>query len=284
MLLMSVLASCEKVEFDFNTVDDGNESKTKVTFRVNTFQQKPFGTRSSLSDYSTHLDIAIFDSSGTRVAKVNQKSTDDQYGSLSLYLAPGDYTINCIAHNGGNAATMTTLEEVSFTNNKTTDTFLASQEFTVADASISEDITLERCVAMVRFIITDDNIPAEVSQFKFYYTGGSSTLNPITGFGAKQSKQTEIRTLAEAPRDEDGHPIFEIYTFPHEDYDLLKITLTPQTSAGEDLTSYECVFTNVPVTINTVSEHSGSIFEADASATALNISLNPHWASSPSTF
>lgn len=250
-LIFLLLTSCYHTPFS----ELSHEGKTPVTLHITPFQQQSFPTRSTLSEAATHLDIAIFNADGTRATRVNQKSTDADYGTPSFYLTPGTYTITCIAHNGTGIATMTTLEEVTFPNNKTTDTFLASQSLVIGDTPESTDITLHRCVSMVRFIVTDTDIPSEVSRLKFYYTGGSSTLNPITGFGSKQSKQTEYRLLSEAPRDAQGHPIFEIYTFPHETDDLLKITLTPQTATTTDLTQYEHIFTDVPVTLNAISTH-----------------------------
>lgn len=273
--LLILLTSCEHVSFSDFLAPDG---KTLVTLHITPFQQQPFPSRSTLSEAANRLDIAIFNSDGTRATKVNQKSTDADYGNPSFYLTPGTYTITCIAHNGSGIATMTTLEEVTFPSNKTTDTFLNSQTLVIGDSPVSTDITLHRCVSMVRFIVTDTDIPSEVSQLKFYYTGGSSTLNPITGFGSKQSKQTEYRLLSEAPRDDQGHPIFEIYTFPHENEDLLKITVTPQTDTSNDLTQYEHIFTDVPVTLNTISTHQGSLFNAGSSTSSnVTIAIDTNW-------
>lgn len=280
--LIFLLTSCEKLDLSDVPTDD---VKTLVTLRITPFQQQPFPTRSTLTDASTHLDIAIFDTDGTRVARINQKSTDADYGTPSLYLTPGDYAITCIAHNGTGIATMTTIEEASFPNNKTTDTFLAHKDLTIGETPVTTDITLHRCVSMVRFIVTDTDIPSEVDKLKFYYTGGSSTLNPYTGFGSKQSKQTEYRLLSEAPRDDQGHPIFEIYTFPHDTDGLLKITVTPQTSASTDLTQYEHTFYNVPVTLNTISTHQGPLFEAGSSTSStVALTIDTQWSTDSHDF
>lgn len=75
---------------------------------------------------------------------------------------------------------------------------------------------------MFRLVLTDEEIPSSVSKLKFYYVGGSSTFNPSTGYGCVNSKQTEIRTIA------NGVTTFSIFTLPHTEDDVLtKLTVTP---------------------------------------------------------
>ena len=79
---------------------------------------------------------------------------------------------------------------------------------TIGDEVQSYDLTLTRAVAMFRMVLTDEEIPSTVTKFKFYYTGGSSTFSPSAGYGCVNSKQTEIRPVAD-----DG--TYEIFTLPH---------------------------------------------------------------------
>ena len=72
-------------------------------------------------------------------------------------------------------------------------------------------MNLQRAVAAFKLHITDETIPEEVRSIKFYYTGGSSTLDATTGYGCVNSRQTEIFNFTDNNRD------FTVYTFPHEE-------------------------------------------------------------------
>ena len=150
-----------------------------------------------------------------------------------------------IAHNGEGSATITSTEKVTFPNNKVTDTFYYYGDLVVTSEVQSYDLTLTRAVAMFRLVLTDEEIPSTVTKFKFYYTGGSSTFSPSAGYGCVNSKQTEIRAVA------DGVTTFDIYTLPHTEEDVLtKLTVTALDA--NDNTVKERVFENVPVTRNQI--------------------------------
>ena len=120
-----------------------------------------------------------------------------------------------------------------------TDTFYYYGDLVVTSEVQSYDLTLTRAVAMFRMVLTDDEIPSTVAKFKFYYTGGSSTFSPSTGYGCVNSKQTEIRTVA------DGVTTFDIFTLPHTEDDVLtKLTVTALDA--NDNTVKERIFENVP--------------------------------------
>ena len=139
----------------------------------------------------------------------------------SRSLAAGTYQLVVIAHNGEGSATITSTEKVTFPNNKVTDTFYYYGDLVVTSEVQSYDLTLTRAVAMFRMVLTDDEIPSTVTKFKFYYTSGSSTFSPSAGYGCVNSKQTEIRTVA------DGVTTFDIFTLPHTEEDVLtKLTVT----------------------------------------------------------
>lgn len=271
------LASCEKLDFD--RLNDG---KVKVTVRVKQFEQIAFDevTRalSSPTDVCTHIDMVVYDAEGNKATTVSQKVGDSGFGTAVMQLSPGQYTLVVVAQNGTGKATMTSMEEVSFTNNKTTDTFYYCKQIAVGEKGEEFDLTLERCVAMVRFLFTDKALPENITRMKFYYTGGSSTLNAKTGFGAKQSKQTEYRDIASAMRDKEGNLVFEIYTIPHEKDDVLKITITALDA--NDNESFEAEFDGVPVTVNKISQFKGAFFTSEPeefSSNAVTMKINTTW-------
>ena len=250
--LALLLAACEKSIIDEKT---GQElpADTNVILHFTQYEQEAF-TRSAtdITNLCSRLNIAIFDAEGTKVKTVAQKEGDASYGTVALSLAAGTYRLVVIAHNCDGSATITSTEKVTFPNNKVTDTFFYYGTLVVTDALQSYDLTLTRAVAMFRLVLTDESIPSTVAKLKFYYLGGSSTFSPKDGYGCVNSKQTEIR-----PVSTDG--IYEIYTLPHTEEDVLtKLTVTAL-DANDNILK-ERTFENVPIIRNQVTRFTGSFF------------------------
>ena len=245
--LALLIASCEKPILDEDVSD---KKEANVILHMTQFEQTAFGNNSNraatraatdITELCSRLNIAIFDDEGTKVKTVAQKEGDASFGTVAMTLAAGTYQLVVIAHNGEGSATITSTEKVTFPNNKVTD----SQQ--------SYDLTLTRAVAMFRLVLTDDEIPSNVARLKFYYTGGSSTFSPSAGYGCVNSKQTEYRTVAP------GLSVFDIYTLPHTEEDVLtKLTVTALDA--NDNTVKERVFENIPVTRNQITRYTGSFF------------------------
>ena len=249
--LALLIASCEKPILD---EDIAKKNEANVILHMTQFEQTAF-TRAAtdITDLCTRLNIAIFDADGTKVKTVAQKDTDSDFGTVALTLSAGIYQLVVIAHCCDGSATITSIEKVTFPSNKVTDTFYYYGDLVVTDSQQSYDLTLTRAVAMFRLVLTDEEIPSNVARLKFYYTGGSSTFSPSAGYGCVNSKQTEYRTVAP------GLTVFDIYTLPHTEDDVLtKLTVTALDA--NDNTLKERVFENVPVTRNQITRYTGSFF------------------------
>ena len=277
--IVALLAACEKgyeaVDTSDTTADEGS---TAVSFNIVSIAQTDFdGTiyetrASSLSDYCTRINLAAFDASGTKTT-VNQTSDDTDFGTLSLSLYEGTYDVVIIAHSGTGNATISSVDEIKFANNKVTDTFYYYTQITV-DGSSSYDVALARAVAMFRLVVTDAT-PSDVTQMQFYYTGGSSTFDATTGFGCVNSRQTEVRDVDDTAYD--GQSQYEVYTMPHETDDVLKIVVSALDASGETL--YERTFTDVPVTINKITQYTGEFFgsSTEQGAATLTLTISDEW-------
>jgi len=242
-----LIASCEKPILDSEDISSAKEAN--VILHMTQFEQTVF-TRATtdITDLCTRLNIAIFDADGTKVKTVAQKDTDSNFGSVALTLSAGTYQLVVIAHCCDGSATITSTE--------------------------SYDLTLTRAVAMFRLVLTDEEIPSNVARLKFYYTGGSSTFSPSAGYGCVNSKQTEYRTIAP------GLSVFDIYTLPHTEEDVLtKLTVTALDA--NDNTVKERVFENVPVTRNQITRYTGSFFGDGGSGQATDgtfrLTADPDW-------
>jgi len=278
------LTACEKpLVGATDDADDNTEEGFQLVFNSH-YSMTPFGSgdvRASVSDAATRLDIAVYDSSGTRIRKEAQELGDAGFGTFKVSLPKGNYSVAMIAHSGSNAATTTQRDKITFANNKLTDTFLYYADIAV-NADHTYDVTLNRVVAMVRFIV-EDATPSNVAQMKFYYTGGSSTLDATTRLGCVNSKQTELRDVDSA--NQSGGATYEVYTFPHStgDNETLKLTVTAQDASGSTL--YENVYASVPVKTNYITQYKGVFFNGSttgSNAQGYNLSVANTWTSTNS--
>jgi len=276
-----MMTGCEKFILPDDAVSDGDMGRTEVTLRFSPYSTEDF-TRSTelLTNQCSRLSVAVFKNDGTKVKSINQKLGDAGYGSVSMTLAEGTYKVVAIAHNSSEGnATITSIEKVTFASNKMSDTFSYCGTLDVGEDDIDEDITLKRVVAMIRLTL-NENIPNNVQRLKFYYTGGSSTLNPSTGYGCVNSKQTEYRYTHD---DNDmSISVYEIYTAPHEQNDVLKIVITALDADGSTIN--EWTMDNVPVTRNKITTWTGTLFNGgsgggtgDSSSGGISISLDEEW-------
>lgn len=270
--LALLVAACEKPILNEEEVE---QKEANVILHMTMYEQESF-TRAAtdITELCSRLNIAIFSMDGTKVKTVAQKEGDASYGTVALTLAAGTYHLVVIAHNCDGSATITSEEKVTFPNNKVTDTFYYYGDLVVTDAKQSYDLTLTRAVAMFRLVLTDEEIPSNVAKMKFYYVGGSSTFSPKDGYGCVNSKQTEVRSVAD-----DG--IYDIYTLPHTEDDVLtKLTVTALDD--NDNTVKERLFENVPVTRNQITRYNGSFFGSgggggSSSDGTFRLTAKPDW-------
>lgn len=267
LLCVSVL-SCEKIaDEDHSTVSNPDEAS--IVFHVTLYSQAPLSVgphrvKVNAKDVCSRISYAIF-KEGEKVKAVNQVVGDESFGTLSLTLPLGNYQFVVTAHNGLGNASIVSPEKITFSNNKCTDTFCAFQDFSVTEDT-SMDVTLNRVVAKVRFVV-EDPIPSDVSQMKFYYTGGSSTLDAVSGYGCVNSKQTEYRNITDEMRQDGG--TFDLYTFPHKDKDTIKLTVTALTVDEDNVK--ERTFSEVPIVMNSVTQYSGAFFDSSDSEEDLEL-------------
>ena len=284
--LALLTAACEKpiLDIEDSSMVSDSAADANVILRISQFELQPFSvgggsaTRAAtdITDFCTRLNIALFQD-GTKVKTIAQKEDDASFGTVALTLAAGTYQLVVIAHSGEGSATITSEEKVTFPNNKVTDTFYYYGDLVVSDSRQSYDLTLTRAVAMFRLVLTDEEMPSNVSKFKFYYVGGSSTFNPSSGYGCVNSKQTEVRTVS---ADFVSGTAFDIYTLPHTEEDVLTKLIVTALDANDN-TVKERTFENVPVTRNQITRYTGSFFGSGGSGQqsdgTFRLTADPDW-------
>lgn len=257
------------------------EEDANVVIYIAGFEQVPFDydsgmnaanmTRSAdVQQVCSRLNFVVF-SDGEKVKTVAQKLDDSEFGSVGFKLAEGTYTLAVIGHNSEASATVTSADKTTFKDNLVTDTFLYTGELVVTDQPIELELELRRVVAMFRFIL-EDELPAEVSQMQFYYTGGSSTLSVVSGYGSVNSRQTVKFNVSPDQRQ------FDLYTFPHAESGVLKMKITALDVNGEVVE--ERTLEEVPVTRNLITRYSGKFFSAsstDSPSVSLVLKADSKW-------
>lgn len=259
-LLAIVVASCQRLAPEDS--EQPTVEKSVVKFKISQFETMPFSTAQSrsqsVSDLCKQIDLAVFQG-GTRMLKVTQKVGDNDFGTLSVSLDPGTYKVVILAHNQDKAPTTTNADKITFSGDLS-DTFLWSNDITVDEGNgLDVDVSMHRVVAMVRFVTTD-KVPDGVSTLQFYYTGGSSTLDGLTGNGCVNSRQTVKYSISDDMKGKTAK--FEIYTFPKSDSKELKIEVTGLGPTGNTVCSR--TFENVPVARNQITQFTGALFGDDA--------------------
>lgn len=307
LMLVATLTSCEKFALDDSGTNshDANAnviihaSVAKKSQQSNSSIQKNNSTRTRsgegnsgdeeegdeeiegkpLEDYCSRLSIAIFD--GEEKVKTLNLKAEDGYDDIGFNLDAGKYRMVAIGHNGSGNCTISSPEKVKFYKNKMTDTFFYYGTFNVIDEEDTDDyILLNRAVAQFKVHITDATIPAEAHSIKFYYTGGSSTLDAVTGYGCVQSRQTESFKLQEGKRD------YSVYTFPREENKGLKMTINILDADAQSIKEYSKE--GVPVKRNNITQTNISIKDhtisdpdqkedGDSGKGNLGFTVNPDW-------
>ena len=304
LMLVATLTSCEKFALD-DSGTNSHDANANVIIHASVAKNNSTGTRSGegdfgdeetgdedgldegdeevegkpLEDYCSRLSIAIFD--GEEKVKTLNLKAEDGYEDIGMNLDAGKYRMVAIGHNGSGNCTISSPEKVKFYKNKMTDTFFYYGTFNVIDGEDTDDyILLNRAVAQFKVHITDATLPAEAHSIKFYYTGGSSTLDAVTGYGCVQSRQTETFKLQEDIRD------YSVYTFPREENKGLKMTINILDADAQSIKEYSkegvpvkrnnITLTNISIKDHTITDPDQK--EDDGSGKGnLGFTVNPDW-------
>ena len=236
LMLVATLTSCEKFALEESGTNT-HDANANVIIRVDKignidFEPLTKASEKNISDVCSRLSFAVFDGE-EKVAIDNQVSTDNGFGRAGFKLDEGEYRLVVVGHNGAGNCTISAPEKIKFSNNKLTDTFYYCGRLSVSEDGAETDIPLKRAVSRICVHINDEKLPTDAHSIKFYYTGGSSTLDATTGTGCVNSRQTESFKLSEDVRD------YTVYTFPHADSNTISMTITILDPDGKTLNTFK---------------------------------------------
>ena len=270
---MFALISCQKAAM---LEEDSGDAGGNLRVSVYEIEKTPFASLTRgievASDACTRLNFAVYDMGGSRQKQVNQEKSNANYGVASFQLEEGNYQLVVVGHSSNGNPTMTNPAKIQFTNaTGYTDTFLCYGVVEIGENPVDLSVSLDRIVALCRFVITDD-IPSEVKKLQFYYTGGSGAFNATTGLGCVASKQTVTFDIASASQKQ-----FDLYTFLHEPSDEIVLKVTALDASGNELYNREF---GVPMEQNHITWLSGALFggTGSSSTTITSVTVNTDWA------
>ena len=268
--VLLIIHSCEKPVLTDDITNSGETIDGNLTVSVYQLEQTPFFalTRTAASEACTRLSFAIYNEAGARIKQTDQTSDMANFGHASFLLPEGTYQVVVLAHSSNGNPTMTNPAKIPFTNAKGyTDTFLYSEEIAVTDEKQELKVSLDRIVALCRFVVTDD-IPAEVKKMQFKYTGGSGAFNAYTGFGCVKSTQTVTYSVSADKKQ------FDLYTFLHDTEGTIHLTVTALDDASNVVNQKEF---DVPMAQNQISWFSGPFFDSNTNQNGIDIDINTTW-------
>jgi hypothetical protein len=254
VMMLAGVVSCEKMNVD-GSDDDG--SKANVVLRIGSVEQVPFEMAKTrgrdVNGVCSRLNFLVYQD-GERIRQISQTSDEEGFGEARIQLAEGQYFLVVLAHSSNGNPTSTNANKIGFTNTTGfTDTFFYAADLIVEDEDVTRTLELKRITAMVRFI-PYDNIPVNAGRIRFYYTGGSGTLDAGSdGWGVVNSKQSQWYDLTH------NEEKFEIYTIPHGADD--ELTVTASTYKGQtDNIETERKIEGIPVLRNHITICRGYLF------------------------
>lgn len=197
-----------------NPAEQQEEVKYKtVSFNITGFEVTTEDITTTRADKAlssistiTNLTIVLFTKSSDngeyeKAYTLQQTSSDSNFGTMSAFVAYGDYKVVVVANGGNDYYTIDSPTSVSkpASMERVKDTFTYVGDLSVAEGSdTTPSIVLKRAVAAVGLRITEDyaDLPETFDHFKLELTGGSTVLNPTTGLGTENSTQTVEETYA----------------------------------------------------------------------------------------
>lgn len=274
LVVIIAVFSCEKaIISNENESGDANGNLKVTVFEI---EKTPFAsltrTVENASAVVTRLNFAVYDTDGARLKQINQElGKNADFGTASFQLEEGTYQLVVVGHSSKSNPTMTNPAKIQFTNSTGyTDTFLFSDDVTIGEETVQKEVSLNRIVALCRFVVTDA-FPADVKKMRFYYTGGSGAFSAATGLGTVNSKQTMTFDVTNSQKQ------FDLYTFLHENVGDIALKVTALDAADNVL--YERDF-DVPMEQNHITWLSGAFFSGSGSSstTVTGVTVNTDWA------
>lgn len=258
-----------------NKIDKELHNAT-VSFIINNYNQSEIESPQSRAQISTvisHLSFCVFGENAEKEQEIIQVSSESEFGTIKTTIPYGTHSILVVGHNSSNDAIITSPGNISFTDDKITDTFLYHSSIEIDEkTSPTISIALDRAIAKFELQATDA-IPLGVKTIEFKYSGGGNRLSGITGKTTSSIEQTKVIEVPSSYINTSNNK-FVLYTFLPEDESNLTIVATAKNEANDIVFSKK--FSDVPLKINRITRYKGEFFKTGENITG-NITVNDLW-------
>lgn len=284
--IATMLGACKNAE---GPEPINKEGEMTINFCVVNYKQYPMddlarcenSTRATLAEELKHLNLTVFGADGNKFTEILQESGDEGYGTFSLKLPYGTYSLVFFGYNGSKMVEISSATDVHFSDGYVPNCFYKHLTLNVDEnTQATHGIVLERPVACFTIECQPADVPKNIHNLNYVIEGTGASLNATTGFTSKMEvRQGSLDVTQIATR---SVPI-NIYSFLPDEECEATFTLTATDNNGSELKTR--TLKKVPLKINHKTIYTGNFFSNDQdpdpeaeSSTSFSISLdNSEW-------
>jgi hypothetical protein len=210
LVLLMVISSCSMPHEEVSVVDNNAMvCDLKLRVGIDGFQHRASRAIVPIAQLCRHIDIGIYNRQGTLIRVCHQQADEKDFGKLSFRLKKGEYSLRVVGHNGREAVDLDDFNRIAF-HGVMTDSYLYAGEISLQGSSVVQ-VRLVRCVACVQFVVKD-KVPASVTQFRFTYSGGSTSYDLMKQSGSRSSTLVALFDVADSARRDSS--VYTFYAIP----------------------------------------------------------------------
>ena len=258
-IVLLFVASCSN---DKETLVDNNAIapvRVHVTgFNVSQEEFSPTRAAQDVADYNdvNAVTLAFYKADGTEAYKTTQAKGDTSFGTFSLSLPMGSYTMVALAYytNENSVLTLTSATEASY-NVRARETFAYTQAVNISNTdAVDISATLNRIVSMLTVKSTDGKT-ADVTNVRMTLSAGGKDFNPTTGLAITTTGLTNtVGNSADVGKISTSSTMFFLNT------DEQDIDVTIETLDANGAVLFTKTVPNVPFKRNRVTKLTGAMY------------------------
>lgn len=237
--LLALLLATSCSQESANEVNN-NDTLVPVTVHVDGFSVSqedfaPTRTPSSLESYSNINAVMLaFYAGSTEVYKTVQLKGDATFGSFTLSLPMGNYTMVAIAYNNHETASfgLTSPTAAAYAGEHAFDTFVKTQAVNITNTTpVDISATLNRINSLLKVVSTDGKT-ADVTNVRMTLSAGGRSFNPTTGLATVNTGFANTVSTSNNP----GTTTSSLtYFFLADDEQTLNVTIETLNAGGDVL-------------------------------------------------
>ena len=280
-----LVTSCQSGPEDDATQQDNEMCSVMLT--VSNYQQISLdgldGTRAVASDHPStlaHLLVVAYDAKTGKPVygpvvhhQADYTKDHENYPKFTLFLPWGNYNLLVLGYNGSKDCQLDDITRIAWTDKYVPHTFRYYEPLTVnGSVSISESITLRRCVAAFQLTPTDER-PSNLHALRFRSTSGSSMLDATKGLAADNVGR-EYTIVVPADLDPSSY-MFTVYFFLPENQITTDVSVEALDASNNVF--FRRNFKDVPLRLNTLTAWEDELFVENETDVKASSEVSLYW-------